>query len=49
MDMIEGLLQLEKLGIFHADINFTNKVKVADHYRIIDFDHAYKFFSEEDT
>jgi hypothetical protein len=51
-DIALGLLELESLGIYHADLWFRNTIKiVADEngcsFKIIDFDKAFKVFPTE--
>ena len=47
--MMNGVLELQKHGIFHADLEFRNTIQVKDEsgrreyvYKIIDFDYAFK-------
>ena len=44
--LIKGIIELQRLGIFHADLEFRNTIQLEEGeetiYKIIDFDWAFK-------
>ena len=44
--LVNGILELQRLGIFHADLEFRNTIQLEEGgrkvYKIIDFDWAFK-------
>ena len=50
-DIALGICELEKLGIYHADLYFRNTIKVSKGnafcFKIIDFDKAFKVHQTE--
>jgi glucan biosynthesis protein len=52
IDIALAIEELEKLGIYHADLWFRNTIKVTqinqDRFKVIDFDKAFKVFPTEE-
>ena len=51
--LIQGILELQNSGIFHADLQFRNTIQVKDEhnsevFKIIDFDYAFKVNNKGD-
>ena len=44
ISIAKGIFELERLGIFHCDLNLRNTIKIGSIFKIIDFGRAiYKF------
>lgn len=40
LSLLQGIVELEEIGIFHADITPQNFIQFKNIFEIIDFDHA---------